>query len=169
MNALSYFMLADEVRRGRRSAGVALVGSLMLLLWQPPTQADALTAKKEITRIEPGVALQGFKPLTAFAAPGKSVPAAASHEAYKGADGLHVGVWEGEAGTLQLTNYPFDEYCLIVAGELVITSTGGAAQVFRPGDSFVIPKGFSGTWEMKTKVRKQSVLVPPTAGEPSEK
>lgn len=150
MNALNDLMSEDEARRGRRSAGVALVGSLMLLLWQTPSHGDAFTAKKEITRVEPGVALQGFKPLTAFAVPGKAVPAAASHDAYKGADGLHVGIWEGEPGTLQLTNYPFDEYCLIVAGELVITSTDGPPQVFRPGDSFVIPKGFSGTWEMKT-------------------
>lgn len=157
MNAPSRVVLSTDVRR--RSTSFAFVSGVMLLVGHALSFGDEATAKKEITRVEPAIALEDFKPLTVFAAPGKAVPAAASHETYKGADGLRVGVWEGEPGTLQLTDYPFDEFCLIVAGELVVTGTGGKPLIFRAGDSFIIPKGFSGTWEMKTKVRKQSVLV----------
>lgn len=159
MNVPGQAALSRAARRSRQSKSFALLGAVMLLAWQAPSYGDQAAAKKEITRIEPQIALHDFKPLDALAAPGKAVPAAASHETYQGADGLRVGVWEGEPGTLQLTDYPFDEFCLIVTGELVVTSAGGKPLVFQAGDSFVIPKGFTGTWEMKTRVRKQSVLV----------
>jgi uncharacterized cupin superfamily protein len=36
----------------------------------------------------------------------------------------------------------------MMAGRIVLTSDDGAAYSFGAGDAFVIPAGFSGTWEV---------------------
>jgi uncharacterized cupin superfamily protein len=36
----------------------------------------------------------------------------------------------------------------MTSGRVVITSDDGTASTFGPGDAFVIPAGFSGTWEV---------------------
>ncbi len=36
----------------------------------------------------------------------------------------------------------------MTAGRVVITSASGESNSFGPGDAFVIPAGFSGTWEV---------------------
>jgi uncharacterized cupin superfamily protein len=41
-----------------------------------------------------------------------------------------------------------------VAGRARLTEAGGEAQDFGPGDAFVIPRGFEGTWETVEPVRK---------------
>ena len=70
-----------------------------------------------------------------------------------------VALWESGPGVLQTDSYPNDEYVLVVEGDLAITNTSGKKEEFKPGDSFVIPKGWAGTWDMKTKFRKQFVAV----------
>ncbi|MGH7804141.1 MAG: cupin domain-containing protein, partial [Candidatus Binatia bacterium] len=68
-----------------------------------------------------------------------------------------VGLWSSEPGVLQTDSYPHDEYCLVLEGTLVVTNRSGTKDEFKPGDSFVIPKGWAGTWDMKTKFKKQYV------------
>jgi uncharacterized cupin superfamily protein len=68
-----------------------------------------------------------------------------------------VGIWESGPGVLKVNDYPQDEYCLIITGDLVITNASGSRQEFHPGDTFVIPKGWVGTWEMKSRLKKQEV------------
>jgi uncharacterized cupin superfamily protein len=70
-----------------------------------------------------------------------------------------VRIWESGPGILQTDGYPHDEYCVVVAGQLEITDRGGGSQTFRPGDTFMIPKGWQGTWNMKTKFRKQYIAL----------
>lgn len=155
----------DAVRKAfGRCVFSALAGASLLLNQAPALAGDPATGGKDITRVDSRVALDNFQPVTVFAAKGHPIPGAASHSVFGGESGLQVGIWEGEPGVLHLANYPFDEYCLIVSGELVITNAAGQQQVFRAGDSFVIPKGFSGVWEMKTRVRKQSVLTGASKG-----
>ena len=36
----------------------------------------------------------------------------------------------------------------MTAGRVVITSDSGERSSFGPGDAFVVPAGFSGTWEV---------------------
>lgn len=111
--------------------------------------------------IDPHISLTDFEPEKDFAMPGQRIPMAAYRELFKSTDGaLHVGVWEGGPGVLKLKDYPFDEYSQLVSGYLVITDMSGHRTVYRKGDSYVIPKGFSGVWEMKTSVRKQYVTGP---------
>lgn len=70
------------------------------------------------------------------------------------AGNVRAGLWEGEPGASPIEGHPYDEYCTITAGELVVTDEVGRNRVFRPGDSFAIPKGFVGTWDVRERVRK---------------
>jgi uncharacterized cupin superfamily protein len=74
-------------------------------------------------------------------------------------DAFVVGLWASEPGVLQTDAYPHDEYCLVLEGTLVVTNRSGTKDEFKPGDSFVIPKGWAGTWDMKTKFKKQYVAA----------
>lgn len=80
-----------------------------------------------------------------------------------------VRLWESAPGVLQTDGYPFDEYCLVLEGQLEITNPSGQRESFGPGDSFVIPKGWRGTWNMKTHFKKQYIdLIPASAMPASE-
>jgi len=68
-----------------------------------------------------------------------------------------VALWESGPGILQTDAYPHDEYCLVLEGHLVITNRSGRQEEFGPGDTFVIPKGWAGTWNMTTRFKKQYV------------
>lgn len=70
-----------------------------------------------------------------------------------------VALWESGPGVLQTDSYPNDEYVLVLEGELAITNESGTKATYEPGDSFVIPKGWAGTWDMKKKFKKQFVAV----------
>ena len=70
-----------------------------------------------------------------------------------------VALWESGPGVLQTDAYPHDEYCLVLEGHLIITNRSGSRAEFNPGDTFVIPKGWAGTWNMTTRFKKQYVAV----------
>lgn len=64
------------------------------------------------------------------------------------------GVWQCTPGTVAMSDWPYDEFCILLSGRVVITPQGGAAQEYAQGDAFVIPRGFTGTWDIKETVRK---------------
>jgi len=68
-----------------------------------------------------------------------------------------VALWESGPGILKTDGYPHDEYCLVLEGHLIITNQSGRREEFGPGDTFVIPKGWVGTWNMTTRLKKQYV------------
>lgn len=68
-----------------------------------------------------------------------------------------VAVWESGPGTLKSDGYPRDEYCRVLEGHLVVTNASGRREEFGPGDTFVIPKGWAGSWNMTTRFKKQYV------------
>jgi uncharacterized cupin superfamily protein len=68
---------------------------------------------------------------------------------------VSIGLWQSEPGILQTDGYPRDEYCLVLEGHLVVTNRSGRREQFDPGDSFVIPKGWVGTWNMTARFKKQ--------------
>ena len=77
-----------------------------------------------------------------------------------------VGLWQSEPGVLQTDGYPHDEYCLALDGHLIVTNRSGRREEFNPGDTFVIPKGWAGTWNMTSRFKKQYVALE-EAGAPS--
>lgn len=63
------------------------------------------------------------------------------------------GIWSSTRGKWRVS-YTEHEFCHILAGRIVVTSTSGERMEFRVGDSFVVPSGFSGTWEVLEDCRK---------------
>ncbi len=71
---------------------------------------------------------------------------------------LTAGVWECTPCTTRIDSYPVDEFCFILSGTVVVTDDSGHAETFKPGDSFVIPKGLKCTWHMPETTRKYYVI-----------
>lgn len=79
------------------------------------------------------------------------------------ADGrFSAGLWHSEVGQWSI-RYTEQEYCRILEGLSVITAEDGTAVTVRPGDEFVIPRGFVGTWEVLQPTLKRFVMHEPDA------
>ena len=70
-----------------------------------------------------------------------------------------VSLWQSGPGTLKTDAYPQDEYCLVLEGRVIITNRSGSRAEYGPGDTFVIPKGWAGTWDMPGRFTKQYVAM----------
>jgi uncharacterized cupin superfamily protein len=70
---------------------------------------------------------------------------------------FNTGIWEGDIGHWTI-NYTEHEYCEILQGVSVLRDKDGNAKTLRAGDRFVIPAGFSGTWEVLEACRKVYVI-----------
>jgi uncharacterized protein len=75
-------------------------------------------------------------------------------------DRLFCGIWECTPGKASLT-YDEWEFCHIISGEAVLTNDQGKSWTVAEGDAFIIPAGFSGTWETIKKLRKHYVILNP--------
>lgn len=51
-------------------------------------------------------------------------------------------------------DYTEHEYCEIISGTAVLRDEAGGEKTLRPGDRFIIPAGFKGTWEVVEPCRK---------------
>jgi uncharacterized cupin superfamily protein len=70
-----------------------------------------------------------------------------------------VSLWQSGPGVLQTDSYPHDEYCLVLEGRVVVTNRSGTRAEYGVGDTFVIPKGWAGTWDMPVRFTKQFVAM----------
>ena len=71
-----------------------------------------------------------------------------------------AGVWESTPGKWAI-RYSENEFCHMTAGRIRITDEAGAQREFGAGDTFVIPAGFEGTWEVLEAARKLYVIYEP--------
>ena len=69
-----------------------------------------------------------------------------------------VSIYDADDGKLKLENYPFDEFVHVLNGQAILSVDGGISQTFKAGDSFIVPKGFTGTWEMKDNFRELIII-----------
>jgi len=58
-----------------------------------------------------------------------------------------AGRWSATRGKWRV-RYTENELCVMTGGRVVIASETGERASFGPGDAFVIPAGFVGTWEV---------------------
>jgi uncharacterized cupin superfamily protein len=58
-----------------------------------------------------------------------------------------AGRWSATRGKWRV-RYTENELCVMTAGRVVIESERGERSTFGPGDAFVVPAGFAGTWEV---------------------
>ena len=59
---------------------------------------------------------------------------------------------------LKAPGMPYDEFVHILDGALVLTDADGQAHEFNTGDSLLIPKGFTGTWETRANFRELALV-----------
>lgn len=68
--------------------------------------------------------------------------------------GVTAGVWECGAYKERIENRGVEEICVVLSGEVTLSTDDGASESYGPGDTFLFRKGFTGTWETKGRFRK---------------
>ena len=71
-----------------------------------------------------------------------------------------AGRWAGTRGKWRV-RYTENELCVMTAGRVVITPDSGESREFGPGAAFVIPAGFTGTWEVLEDCAKVYAIFEP--------
>jgi len=82
------------------------------------------------------------------------------HYFTSGDEKFFAGLWEAEPGCWSI-RYTENEYCQILAGRSILRDDQGRERVVRAGDSFVIPAGFSGQWDVQETTKKIYVIYQP--------
>jgi uncharacterized cupin superfamily protein len=72
------------------------------------------------------------------------------------------GRWSSSPGKWRV-RYTENELCVITAGRVTIESIAGESQSFAPGDAFVVPAGFEGTWTVHEECTKVYAIFEPRA------
>ena len=77
---------------------------------------------------------------------------------------LRVSIFESTPAKTNHRTRPtdVDEFVHVLSGKLILTETNGTAHEYRPGDSLVLPVGYTGTWEMQGNYRE--LVVPMQKG-----
>lgn len=75
------------------------------------------------------------------------------------ADDSLGGLWEGEPGHVSFDSWPYTEFCVMLAGRVALVDREGGRREFIAGDAFVVPRGFSGTWQTLEPARKYFVAM----------
>ncbi len=71
-----------------------------------------------------------------------------------------VGLWECTPGGWEIVERPDTEVVHILSGRVRMTDAGGAVTEIGPGDVMVLPKGWSGRWDILETTKKLYVIVP---------
>ena len=78
---------------------------------------------------------------------------------YSGANGvLQAGTWTSTPGRWRVFGGR-DEFCTLLSGRVALITASGERQEFGPGDSFLIPNGFDGFWEVMETATKHFVIL----------
>jgi uncharacterized cupin superfamily protein len=69
---------------------------------------------------------------------------------------LRVSIFESTPAKTNHRTRPtdIDEFVYVLSGKLILTETNGTKHEYRPGDSLVLPVGYTGTWEMQGNYRE---------------
>ncbi|KUJ86178.1 hypothetical protein AVO45_04260 [Ruegeria marisrubri] len=69
-----------------------------------------------------------------------------------------VGTWECTPYAETLSYPDTNEFCLVLSGKVALTDPDGTVHEFGPGDSYIVPKGFEGRFEVLETLRKIYVI-----------
>lgn len=104
-----------------------------------------------------------FEPRPIQVAPDRLIagtPVCKAWDLDKAKDGkVRTGIFSGTEGTNKSIKGEIFEFCHILEGVVEITEDGGAPQLFRAGDSFVMKPGFVGQWRTVEPFKKIFVIV----------
>lgn len=68
-----------------------------------------------------------------------------------------VGIWSSTTGSWRI-RYTESEFCHLLSGAIRLTDNQGRSWSFTAGASFIVPAGFTGTWEVLEPARKLYAL-----------
>ena len=68
-------------------------------------------------------------------------------------------VWESGPAKLELEKTLYDEFIQVLEGRLILTAAGGTPVEIEAGGHAILPKGFSGTWEMVGETYRELVVM----------
>ena len=76
-----------------------------------------------------------------------------------GNEDLSIGVWECTPYA-EILAYPdkTTEFCHVLKGKVELTNPDGTTMVFEAGDSYIVPAGFEGKFEVLETLRKIYVI-----------
>jgi uncharacterized cupin superfamily protein len=60
---------------------------------------------------------------------------------------FHSGVWSSTVGKWRI-RYSESEFCCLTRGRVALENQAGQRWEFGPGEGFVVPAGFEGTWQV---------------------
>ena len=87
-------------------------------------------------------------------------PTTSGRRLHTSADGrVEVGVWACTPGGWAITERPDTETVHLLAGRARLTDADGRSVEIGPGDVLVLPRGWSGRWDVLEPVRKLYVTV----------
>lgn len=70
-----------------------------------------------------------------------------------------VSVFEASPAIIDVSEpFPYDEFVLVLEGEVILTNIDGGSLTYNPGDTFVVPKGWLGTWAMPVRYREMVII-----------
>jgi len=74
---------------------------------------------------------------------------------------LRVSIFESTPAKTDHRTRPtdVDEFVYVLSGKLILTEPSGTRHEYVPGDSLVLPIGYTGTWEMQGSYRELVVLA----------
>jgi uncharacterized cupin superfamily protein len=74
---------------------------------------------------------------------------------------LRVSIFESTPAKTDHRTRPtdVDEFVYVLSGKLILTEPNGTRHEYVPGDSLVLPIGYTGTWEMQGNYRELVVLA----------
>ena len=151
--------MGSNVRRARKVAsglfGVAILATQAVIgdgpIEPPPTPM----------RLEPGAV--NYSEMESDMPPWPEEQTLAGHSEhrykYLYSGDIDVAIYQAKPMVLQIDNYDIDEFVLVVSGALILTADGGSPQKFVAGESVLVPKGFTGTWEMQGEFRELVVMM----------
>ena len=73
-----------------------------------------------------------------------------------------AGQWAATRGSWRI-HYTEHEFCHLLEGRVALTDRTGQRWEFGPGESFVVPAGFVGTWEVIEDCRKVYAIFEPAS------
>ncbi len=70
-----------------------------------------------------------------------------------------VSVFEASPAVIDVSEpFPYDEFVLVLEGKVILTNFDGGSRTYNPGDTFLVPKGWLGTWAMPVKYREMVII-----------
>lgn len=70
-----------------------------------------------------------------------------------------VSVYEAGPAVIDVSDpFPYDEFVMVLEGEVTLTNIDGGTHTYEQGDTFLVPKGWLGTWDMPVKYREMIII-----------